>query len=233
MATLLEKARTLASASLSVMLDRALRAQSLVVLDEYIRHVQDSLDDLNDAAVTIGGQVKALRQKASEYDRQAQDLDQDVDSLLLRGNDDLAVSAQRKLNNAQDMAREYRSHHARQQREYQQILDARLTLEAKLTAIRQEREEVQALLESASSAPDCAHALSTKGDPSPVQGPGATRIASSIRSRLDDSNAGDGSRAELVNRQIDRLLSTQKIETQLLQRKHRLGISPGTSQAEG
>jgi len=60
MATLLEKAQTLISANLHGILDKALKANSLAVLDEYIRQAQDNLDDLEDAAATVGGQVKTL-----------------------------------------------------------------------------------------------------------------------------------------------------------------------------
>ena len=67
MATIIEKAQTLISANLHGILDKALQANSLAVLDEYIRQAQDNLDDLEDAAATVGGQVKTLKRKTEEF----------------------------------------------------------------------------------------------------------------------------------------------------------------------
>jgi len=149
MANILEKAQTLISANLHSILDKALKANSLAVLDEYIRQAQDNLDDLEDAAATVGGQVKTLKRKAEEFEKREQKLDRDIDMLLQRGKEDLAIAAQRRINNVQEMAQEYREQWEQQQKEYQTLLDARLKLEAKLTEIRQEREQLQALLELA------------------------------------------------------------------------------------
>ena len=68
MATILEKAQTLISANLHAMLDRALKANSLAVLDEYIRQVQENLESLEDAAATVGGQVRTLKRKTTEFE---------------------------------------------------------------------------------------------------------------------------------------------------------------------
>ena len=72
MATILEKAQTLISANLHAVLDKALQANSLAVLDEYIRQAQDNLEDLEDAAATVGGQVKTLQRKAEEFVKKAE-----------------------------------------------------------------------------------------------------------------------------------------------------------------
>ena len=118
MATILEKAQTLISANLHNILDKALKANSLAVLDEYIRQAQDNLDDLEDAAATVGGQVKTLKRKTQESEKKAQKLDRDIDMLLQRGKEDLAIAAQRRLNSVQELAKEYGEQWERQQKEY-------------------------------------------------------------------------------------------------------------------
>ena len=52
MASLLEKFSTLISANLHYMVDQALKSNSLAVIDQYIRQVEDNLEDLEDAAAT-------------------------------------------------------------------------------------------------------------------------------------------------------------------------------------
>lgn len=224
MATILEKAQTLISANLHAILDKALKANSLAVLDEYIRQSQDNLDDLEDAAATVGGQVKTLKRKTDEFEKRAIKLDRDVDMLLQRGKEDLAIAAQRKLNNVQEMSQEYREQYTRQQKEYQQLLDARLKLEAKLTEIRQEREQLQGLLELAKAKEITTQTLSSLDDLAGVGDADIARIADGIRARLDKASAQTEMRAARLDEQMDRLLEKDEIQMQLEARKRRLGI---------
>lgn len=224
MATILDKASTLISANLHSMLDKALQANSLAVLDEYIRQAQDNLDDLEDAAATVGGQVKTLKRKMSEFEKKARDLDRQIDTLLERSKEDLAVAAQRKLNNVQDMAKEYRDQHERQQQEYKQLRDARLKLEAKLTEIRQEREQLQALLELAKAKEVTTKTLRSLDDLAGVGDADIARIADGIRGRLDKASAQAEIRASRLDDQMDQLLEVDEIQMQLEARKRRLGI---------
>jgi phage shock protein A len=224
MATLLEKAQTLISANLHSILDKALKANSLAVLDEYIRQAQDNLDDLEDAAATVGGQVKTLKRKTEEFEKKVQKLDSDIDMLLQRGKEDLALAAQRKMNNVQEMAIEYREQWERQQKEYQTLLDARLKLEAKLTEIRQEREQLQGLLELAKAKEMTAKSLRSLDDLAGVGDADIARIADGIRSRLDKATAQTEIRASRLDEEMDRLLETDQIEVQLEARKRRLGL---------
>jgi len=149
MASLLEKVQTLVAANLHALVDQALKANSLAVLDQYIRQVQDNLEDLEDAAATIGGEVKTLKRKYDEFAAKAAELDRSIDLMLKEGKEELAVAAQSKLNSTQRLAETYKAQYERQQVEYAKLLDAKLKLEAKLTTVKQEREEMQALLDLA------------------------------------------------------------------------------------
>ena len=51
MANLFEKINTLVSASLHGLVDRALQANSVQVLDEYIRQVERNLEELEESLV--------------------------------------------------------------------------------------------------------------------------------------------------------------------------------------
>ena len=147
--SLLDKINTLISANLHSMVDSALQANSVKVMDEYVRQAEKNLENLEDATVTVGGSVKTLKRKYDEISAAAEKLDRDIDTLLQRGKPDLAAAAQSELNTKQQLAQEYYEQWQQQQVEYQKMLDARLKLEAKLTTIKQEREHLQALLELA------------------------------------------------------------------------------------
>ena len=58
MASLLEKIGTLISANLHYMVDEALKSNSIAVFDQYIRQVDNNLDELEDAAATVGGEIR-------------------------------------------------------------------------------------------------------------------------------------------------------------------------------
>ena len=189
MASLMQKIDTLIKANLHALVDRALRANSLAVVDQYIRQVEDNLEDLEDAAATVGGQVKTLKRKMEEFAAKAAELDRNIDLFLKQGKEELALAAQSKLNSTQRMADSYHEQWERQQREYQTLLDAKLKLEAKLTTIRQEREELQALLQLAKAKEVTARAIKSLDDLVGTGDTDVSRMAESIRGRLDKASA--------------------------------------------
>ena len=151
MASLLEKVNTLISANLHWLVDQALKQNSIAVINQYIREVEDNLDDLSEATATVGGNVKTIRRKYEEFQAKATELDRNIDLFLREGREDLARAAQSKYNSTQRLVETYAQQLEQMQREYQNLIDARLKLEAKLTTIKQEREELEALLELAKS----------------------------------------------------------------------------------
>ena len=224
MGTILKKAQTLISTDLGAMLDRALHADSLAVLDAYIRQARDSVGGLEDAVVTMGGQVQTLKRKADEFEGKAEELDGNVDALLQRGKEDLAIAAQFRLNNAREMAQEYREQYRQQQQEYKRFLDARLKLAARVTEVRQEREQLQALLELTRAKEVAPRVSCSLDDLARLEDSDVARIASGIRQRVDKApekaDAGDSRLGE----QMNRLLEMDEIQTQLEARRIRLGI---------
>ncbi len=224
MASLLEKVKTLVSANLHAIVDAALKSNSIAVVDQYIRQIEDSLEDLEDATATVGGQVKTLRRKLDEYSNKAEKLDRNIDLFLKDGKDEVAAAAQSKLNSTERLVDNYAEQLARQEKEFEALQNARLKLEAKLTSIRQEREELQALLDLARSKEITAEAISSLDD---LAGSGDTdvaRIAESIRARLDKATAKTEMLATSLDAQMDEILERNAIDQQLAERKQRLGI---------
>ncbi len=224
MASLLQKIDTLVKANLHALVDKALRANSLAVVEQYIRQVEDNLEDLEDAAATVGGQVKTLKRKMEEFEAKSAELDRNIDLFLTQGKEDLAMAAQSKLNSTQRTAQSYREQWERQQREYQTLLDAKLKLEAKLSTIKQEREELQALLELAKAKEVTTRAIKSLDD---LVGAGDTdvaRMAESIRTRLDKASARSEMLAGRLDAQMDEVLERDLLDAQLEERKSRLGL---------
>ena len=224
MASLLEKVRTLISANLHAIVDAALKSNSIAVVDQYIRQIEDNLEDLEDATATVGGQVKTLRRKLEDYRSKAEELDRNIDLFLKEGKDEVAAAAQSKLNSTQRLVASYEEQLARQEKEFEELQDARLKLEAKLTSIRQEREELQALLDLARSKEITAEAISSLDDLAGSGDADVARIAESIRARLDKAAARTEMLATSLDAQMDEILERHTIDQQLAERKKRLGL---------
>jgi phage shock protein A len=224
MASLLDKVATLIKANLHYLVDQALKQNSLAIIDQYIREVENNLDKLEDAAATVGGQVKTLKRKFDEFQTRADELDRNIDILLQEGREELAIAAQSKLNSTQRLADSYGEQHERQKAEYEKLLDAKLKLEAKLTTIKQEREELQALLDLARAKELTAKAISSLDDLVGAGDDDIGRIAESIRTRLDKASARGEMAATRLDAQMDEVLERSTIDAQLAERKKRLEI---------
>lgn len=225
MASLLEKVDTLIKANLHALVDRALQSNNIAVIDQYIRDVDNNLDALEDAAATVGGQVKTLERKRDELKKQVADLDRNIDLFLSQGKDDLARAAQSKLNSVKTMAETYEQQAARQQTEYQSLLSARLKLQTKLQTIRQQREEMAHLLELAKAKEITNRAIKSIDDLAGLGDQDVARIAEGIRNRLDQASARSEMAAQNLDTQMDETIGRGELDSQLEERKRRLGIN--------
>ncbi len=224
MADLLKKVQTLIQANLHAMVDSALKANSMAVFDQYVREVEDNLENLEDAVATVGGELKTLRRKKADLDQKAAELDRNIDIFLREGKEDLALAAQSKLNSVGRLLHNYQDMLERQESEFQSLQDARLKLEAKLTTVRQEREELQALLDLARSKELTAKTIKSLDDLTGAGDADIARVAEGIRARLDKASARSEMLAGSLDAQMDEVLEKSTLEAQLAERKARLGL---------
>ena len=224
MASLMEKVSTLISANLHYMVDQALKTNSMAVIDQYIRQVEDNLEDLEDAAATVGGEVRSIERKLSEFEQKADELDRAVNAFLMEGNETSAAAAQSRLNSTQRLVETYREQAERQRVEFRNLLDAKVKLEARLATMKQEREELQALLQLAKSKETTVKAMKSLDD---LMGSGdsdISGIAESIYARLDKASTASEMRAASLDQQMDDVLERSALDAQLAERKRSLGI---------
>lgn len=223
MATLLEKVSTLISANLHTLVDQALKSNNLAVVDQYIRQVEDQLENLGDAAATVGGEIKSIKRKLDEHEDKAVQLDKVVDAFLNEGNDSAAMASQSRLNSTNQLIETYKTQLVRMEEEYKQLLDAKVKLEARLATMKQQRVELQSLLELAKSKEIVVKSMKSLDD---LMGSGdsdVSKLAQGIYSRLDKANAAVEMRSASLDEQISRVLDDDKVNAQLAERKQRLG----------
>jgi phage shock protein A len=225
MASLLDKVSTLISANLHHLVDQALKSNSLAVIDQYIRQVEDHLEDLEDAAATVGGEVKSIKRKLDDYEQKEDELDRAIDAFLTEGDETLAAAAQSKLNSTQRLIATYQDQLKRQESEFRKLLDAKVKLEARLATMKQEREELQALLELAKSKEITVKTMKGLDDLMGMGDSDISRIAQSIYARLDKATAASEMRAASLDEELDRVLDRTAIDAQLAERKKKLGLN--------
>ena len=201
-----------------------LKANSVAVLDEYIRQAENNLEDLEDALITVRGQVKTLERKWKMFQAEADQLDADIDRLLRAGNDDLAMAAQVQYNSKADMAQQYREQYQAQKGEADKLSDARLKLEAKLTTIKQEREHLLALLELAKSKEIAAKTIKSLDDLQGIGDSDIARVGDTIRARLDRADAEMETYTDRLDVRMDEVLETDRLGSQLEERRRRLSL---------
>lgn len=225
MASILEKTQTLIQANLHAMVDKALEKNSVAVMKQYIRDAEKNLDELEDAAATVGGEVKTMERKYKEYKKKADKYDRNIDTLLMQGKTDLARAAQNELNTNRRLQEQYHEQWVRQQREYDALKNARLKLQAKLVTIREEQRELEALMRLAKSKEKTVKAIKSLDDLTGVGDADIARLGESIRSRLDKATAQSEMYADRLDNQMDDVLGKSELDMQLEERKRRLGLS--------
>lgn len=220
--SLFEKINTLINANLHAIVDRALENNSVQVMDEYIRQVERNLDALEDSAATVGGTVKTLKRKYEEFASQAEKLDRDIDILIIKGKNDLAAAAQAELNTKQQLSQEYYQQWQDQEAQYKKMLDMRLKLESRLTAIKQEREHLRALIELAEAKKVTTKTIKSLDDLASVGDAEITSLTSQIKSRLDEEDARLDMATQNLSEQVEEAVRGGEIERQLEERRRRL-----------
>lgn len=227
--SLLDKVNTLVSASLHSIVDRALQSNSVGVMDAYIRDVEKNLEALEDSAATVGGTVRTLKRKHEEFSTAAEKLDRDIDTLIIKGKDDLAGAAQSELNTKQQLAQEYFEQWQQQDQQYNAMLDARMKLEARLTAIKQEREQLIALIELTEAKKVVTKTMKSLDNLSGISDKEISSLADQIRGRLDQEDARLEMATRNIQDQIDDAVRGGEVERQLEERRRRLLGSSGGS----
>jgi phage shock protein A len=223
MASLLERVGTLISANLNYLVSKALKANSVAVIDEYIRKIEDNLEALEDAAATVGGEAKGIRRKYDEHQAKVAELDQNIDLFLRQGKTDLARSVQSRYNTVVRLAQTYETQAAAQEVEFEKLLEAKTKLEARLAEVKQERAELQAMLDLAKSK-ELTHKVVEGVAGSTAAGTGIGEMRSEIQRRLDKATAQGEIDASRLEGQMSEALEENALDAQLAERKRRLGI---------
>jgi len=224
MASLVQKFRTLISANLHFLVDKALQSQSLAVLDEYIRKMTSQMRELYRAIETVAGNIKTVQRRYHELGEKADELNAAVDAFLLKNQRTQALAAQSRLNAIREMMDTYRREWQRLNDGYKTLDDVYVKLEARFLMVKQEREELGHLLQLAKSREMLSRTIRSLDDLTGQGDADVARVAEGIRQRLDEAEAHNEVLLHSLDQQMEDALSSVEIEAQLEERRQRLGI---------
>lgn len=224
MASLVQKFRTLISANLHFLVDKALQSRSLGVIDEYVRKMEQQMRELHDSISKVYGNIKTVQRRYKELGEKAAELNAAVDAFLVKDQRAQALAAQSRLNAIQKMMGTYKNEWQRLNSAYQTLDDVYVKLEARFLMVKQEREELQHLLELAESREQLSKTIRTLDDLTGEGDADVSRVAEGIRQRLDQAEAHNEILLGSLDRQMEDALSSVEVEAQLEERRQRLGL---------
>ena len=224
MASLVQKFRTLISANLHALVDKALQSQSPAVLDQYIREMTAQMRELHGAIETVATNMQTVQRRYHALGDKAKELDTAVDAFLTQGQNAQALAAQSRLNATKEMMGTYQREWQRLHSGYETLDDVYVKLEARFLMVKQEREELGHLLQLAKSREALSRTIRSLDDLTGEGDADVARVAEGIRQRLDEAEAYNEVLLGSLDRQVEDALSSVEIEAELEERRQRLGI---------
>lgn len=225
MASLFSKLKTLFKARLHDAADKALQKSDLAVYDQYIREAEGELEEFRQTIQPMFAQIKTSRRRREALAENAAKFDIAVDRFLQQGKRTEAMVAQRQLNSTLELIKTYDASLVRQVSAAERLDDIRIKLEGRLDIARQEREELQFLLQLAKSKEISAKAMRSLDALVGVGDSEVAQAAENIRRRLDHADAAWEMQTSSLDNQLDDAMQSLEVEAELAARMERLGLN--------
>lgn len=220
--SLLQKIGILVSATLHSIVDRALESNSLGVFDEYVRQAENSMRLIEDALVDLKVTVKSLEVKYNRAADEAAKLDLQIDQAIKGGKDLLAKATMLRMNSQLEIAKTYKEQFDKQSNAYRTLLEVIQVLDAKVATLKSQRDQVATLLELVKSKKIVVRSIK---DIEKISDTKATAIVENVRTQLDQADARLEMATARLSTAIDQEVGDVELETQLEERRARLGLS--------
>ncbi len=220
--TLLSKIKILISATLHSLVDQALKSNSLLVFDQYIRDAEQSMETLKSALIDLLATTKTLKVKYEEASNEAAKIDMQIDTALKQNKTVVAKIEQSKLNHQLEIAKTYQEQYQKEDQTYQTLREVVQVLQAKVEVLHSQREQVAMLLQLLKSKNAIARSMK---DVQSIADDKAAQIAEDVKTQLDAVDARLEVATGRLSNQIEREIGDVALNSQLEIRRQRLGLS--------
>jgi phage shock protein A len=196
----------------------------MAVYDEYIRQAEREVEEFTKSITPMFAQVKTSARRREALANKAAELDYLVDQFLMKGQKTQAMVTQKQFSSVRELVQTYDSSLEKQVSALEQMKDVQVKLEGRLTIAKQEREELNFLLQLAKSKEVATKSMKSLDS---LMGSGdvdVERAAENIRRRLDHADASWEVQANSLDRQLDDAMHSLEVESALAARMERLGV---------
>ncbi len=136
--SLLSRVRDLVSANLNTMLDKAEDPEKMV--NEYMRQLQEQLYEAKTAVASAMADETKLHNKMATFQAESDQWQSKAESAVRANDDELAKAALSRKANAQKMADTYKQQYEMQDEQVEQLQDALVRLEARISESKAKKE---------------------------------------------------------------------------------------------
>ena len=219
--SILDRVGLLITANINALLDKALGANSVAVFDEYVNRMNGALGALESAEGIERGRAKTLTRQIDELETQCEQMDDDVDRLLAKGERQLAAARQAVLNTKTQLLEQLRGDLTDCQQEVGKLANSRAKLMAQIEVTRAKRQELVALIEQRKAAELRYQAQAGIHVAAPDRLK-TDEILEQERQKKEIAEGKNEAMADSLDAQIDELLGSDEIELQLQAREAKL-----------
>ena len=233
MATLLEKFSVLIRADLHSMIDHALAAKNVSVLEVYIRDAQQAVKNLQDAVAAEEGQLMGLRRRITEEQASADANNKAVDTLLIVKNEKDAGRAQRLYEQDMRQIALLTGQIGQLAQDVELEKEAIAKLEFNVEMMEEVAEEIRTTMAMAVSTEKSNTALEMTKKALGADDIDFDNLRQSAYRRLDTARSKRGMLTNDLQSRVTDAVQDAKTQSALEERKKRLGLSDGGDNPAG
>lgn len=230
MAGLFQKARVAALSSAHALLDKVIDLNSIGAVKQYVRDVENALEDLEDAAATEAGHLRTAQRDAVQLQAQIKELNQNIDFILTDNNpanDHLAKPLEARLIGLEQRTSAKNEEIASTQKSSQALNEAVSTLQAKYQSMVEQLQRLVAMDAAAKAKEGAVEAMRNVGRITSAGGTiSVDDISDRIQRRSDVADAKFEQAMGEMSGQLEKDVVLAQAEARLEQRKARLTLPP-------
>jgi phage shock protein A len=212
-------------------MDKVVDLNSIGAVKQYVRDLENALEDLEDAAATAAGHVRTVQRDADQLRSQINELNQNIDFILSDNkpdNDSLATPLEARLIGLEQRISTKADEIATGQKTAQALAEATSTLRTRYQNMVQQIQRLEAMDRATKAKESAVNAIRQAGQIASAGGDvSVDAVADRIQRRADVADAKFERALGEMNDQVQKDVVIAQAQARLEQRKARLALPGG------
>ena len=234
MASLFEKARIAALSAAHSLMDKVIDLNSIGAVKQYVRDLENALEDLEDATATAAGHVRTVRRDADTLRSQIKELNQNIDFILSDNkpeNDSLATPLEARLIGLEQRMSTKDEEITTGEKTAQALGEATASLRTRFQNMVEQIQRLEAMDRATKAKESAVKAIRQAGQITSAGGDvSVDAVADRIQRRADVADAKFDRALGEMNDQVKKDVVIAQAQARLEQRKARLALPGGSSE---